>query len=84
MTSRFQPFASQIFFAIMIGFALVLLFDRGGSLWPCILAHAVIDVLSVLAKGTEWGSYLYIGATIVIGAAYSLWLAKLPSAFSGP
>lgn len=73
-----------VVFAVAWGFVFTMVYFKSGSLWPCILAHAVIDVLSVLAMGTEWGSYLYIGATIVIGAAYSLWLAKLPSAFSGP
>jgi len=27
---------------------------------------------------TSWGSWVYVSATIVIGGAYSLWLAKRP------
>ena len=49
---------------------------KSGSLLLCIVVHAVIDVLSVVAAETVWGSWLYIGLTIVIGGAYSLYLAK--------
>ena len=30
----------------------------------------------MVAAETAWGSWLYIGATVVIGIAYSLYLAK--------
>ncbi len=73
----------MIIFAIAWGFVFTMVYYKSGSLLPCIIAHAVVDVLSVLSMETTWGSYVYIGATIMIGAAYSLWLAKLPPAFSG-
>ena len=38
----------------------------------------------MVSAETVWGSWLYVGATVVLGAAYSLWLAKLPPAFPGP
>lgn len=70
----------QIVFAVAWGFVFTMVYYKCGSLLPCIIAHAVIDVLSVVSMATAWGSYAYVGATIVIGFAYSLWLRKLPSA----
>ena len=36
----------QIVFAVAVGFLLVTIFYRGGSLLPCILVHAAINTLS--------------------------------------
>ena len=71
----------MIVFAIAWGFVFTMVYYKCGSLLPCIIAHAVVDVLSTVAAETSWGTCVYVGATIVIGAAYSLWLAKQPSAF---
>ena len=59
-----------------------MVYYKSGSLLPCIIAHAVVDILSMLSAEMAWGGWAYIGATIVAGAVYSLWLRKLPSAFS--
>ena len=40
----------QVVSAIAFGFLFVILFHRGGSLWPCILAHITINVSSVFAN----------------------------------
>ena len=74
----------MIVFAIAWGFVFTMVYYKSGSLLPGIIAHAVVDVLSVMAAETVWGACAYIGATIVLGGAYSLWLRKLPPAFSGP
>lgn len=74
----------MIVFAVAWGFVFTMVYYKSGSLLPCILAHAAVDVLSKLAMETAWGTWVYVGATVVIGAVYSLWLAKLPAAFSGP
>ena len=74
----------MIVFAVAWGFVFTMVYYKSGSLLPCIIAHAVVDVLSMVAMETSWGTLLYIGATIVIGGIYSLWLAKLPPAFPGP
>ena len=41
----------QVTGAIAIGFCFVILFYRGGSLWPCILTHAAINISSAYANG---------------------------------
>lgn len=74
----------MVVFAIAWGFILTMVYYKSGSLLPCIIAHAVVDILSMLSAEMAWGGWIYIGATIVVGAAYSLWLKKLPSAFPGP
>ena len=74
----------MVVFAVAWGFVFTMVYYKCGSLWPCILAHALVDVLSVVSAETVWGSWLYIGATVVLGGVYSLWLAKLPPAFPGP
>jgi hypothetical protein len=53
-----------------------MVYYKSGCLLLCILVHAIVDVLSMVAAETAWGSWLYIGATVVIGGAYSLYLAK--------
>jgi membrane protease YdiL (CAAX protease family) len=74
----------MVVFAIAWGFVFTMVYYKSGSLFPCIIAHAVVDVLSMLSRETAWGATANIGAVIVIGLAYSLWLRKLPPAFAGP
>ena len=74
----------MVVFAIAWGFVLTMVYYKSGSLLPCIIAHAVVDMLSMISAQTVWGTWVEIGATIVIGLAYSLWLRKLPPAFPGP
>ncbi|MBR3178918.1 MAG: CPBP family intramembrane metalloprotease [Clostridia bacterium] len=66
----------MIIFAVAWGFIFTMVYYKSGSLFLCILVHAVVDVLSTVAAETAWGSWLYIGTTVVIGVAYSLYLAK--------
>ena len=66
----------MVVFAVAWGFVFTMVYYKSGSLWLCILVHAAVDVLSVIAAETAWGNWLYIGATVVIGGAYSLYLAK--------
>ncbi len=66
----------MIVFAIAWGFLFTLVYYKSGSLLLCILVHATVDILSVVAAETAWGDWLYIGATVLIGGAYCLYLAK--------
>lgn len=43
----------QIVFAIAVGFLLVTIFYRGGSLLPCILVHSAINTLGAFANDTS-------------------------------
>ena len=66
----------MIVFAVAWGFIFTMVYYKSGNLLLCILVHSVIDVLSTIAGESELGSWIYIGATVVLGGAYSLYLAK--------
>ena len=68
--------AIQVLYAIVWGFIFTLVFFRGGSLLPCIIGHSLIDMLSKVAAENEIMSWVYIVATIVVGIAYCIYLAK--------
>ncbi|KFJ08125.1 abortive infection protein [Bifidobacterium tsurumiense] len=75
---------SQIVGAIAIGFLFVMMFYRGGSLWPCIIAHAVINATSVFSAESQAFSIGGIMASVVmigIALAYAIVLMHtLPKA----
>ena len=69
----------QIVFAIAVGFLLVTIFYRGGSLLPCILVHSAINILGTFANDTDLTAemhLLHIGILIVITVAYTLILTR--------
>lgn len=69
----------QIVFAIAVGFLLVTIFDRGGSLLPCIIVHAAINTLGTFANDADFTTemhLLHLAVLIVITAAYTLILTR--------
>ena len=69
----------QIAFAIAVGFLLVTIFYRGGSLLPCILVHSAINTLGTFANDTSLTTemhLLHLAALIVITVAYTLILTR--------
>ena len=69
----------QIVFAIALGFLLVTIFYRGGSLLPCILVHAAINTLSTFANDaglTMEMRLLHLGVLIAITVTYTLILTR--------
>lgn len=69
----------QIVFAIAVGFLLVTIFYRGGSLLPCILVHSAINTLGTFANDaglTMEMHLLHLGVLIAITAAYTLILTR--------
>ena len=68
---------TQVVFAVAVGFVFTMVFYKGGSLWPCILAHSLIDVTSVFSSGEtpvlEWIAHI---VTFVLAITYCLYLAK--------
>ena len=65
--------------AIVIGFLFVILFYRGGSLLPCIIAHSFINTASAFANEaglTLEKRMVFHLALIGINAAYALILTK--------
>lgn len=69
----------QIVFAIAVGFLLVTIFHRGGSLLPCILVHSAINTLSTFANDgnlTTETHLVHLGILIVTTVAYTLILTR--------
>ena len=65
----------QIVFTIAIGFLLVTIFYRGGSLLPCIFVHSAINVLSTFANNANVvvkRDIIQILVMILITVAYNL------------
>ncbi len=69
----------QICFAIAIGFLLVTIFYRGGSLFPCIIAHSAINTLSIFGNKTDITiekHIIHVLVLVFITVAYNLVLTK--------
>ena len=69
----------QICFAIAIGFLLVTIFYRGGSLFPCIIVHSAINTLSTFANKaglTLEKHMIHVLVLMFITVAYNLILTK--------
>ena len=69
----------QIVFAVAVGFLLVMIFYRGGSLTPCILVHSAINTLGTFANDTSLTTemqLLHLAILIVITVAYTLILTR--------
>ena len=71
---------TQIVFAVLVGFVLVLIFYHGKSLIPCILFHSANNALKVLsAEGNlnpQTETVLNLVLIVVVMGGYSLYLVK--------
>ena len=67
----------QIIFAVSWGFILTMVCYKSGSIIPCIIAHSMIDVLSLFGAENEIAAWVYIGSTIVTAVVYSIYLSRL-------
>ena len=69
----------QIVFAIAVGFLLVTIFYRGGSLLPCIAVHSAINTLGTFANDaglTTQTRLVHAAALILLTVGYTLILTK--------
>ncbi|MCR5473798.1 MAG: CPBP family intramembrane metalloprotease [Lachnospiraceae bacterium] len=67
----------QIIFAISWGFILTMVCIRSGSIIPCIIAHSMIDVLSLIGADNKLVDWIYFGATTVVAIVYGIYLGRL-------
>lgn len=74
----------QIVFAVAVGFLLVTIFSRGGSLLPCILVHSAINTLGTFANDanlTTETHLFHLAVLIAVTVVYTLILTRtLPKA----
>ena len=66
----------QVIFAIGWGFILTMAFYKSGSLIPCLIAHSMVDAISLYSADSEWGDWIYIGVTILTAVIYCIYLGK--------
>lgn len=69
----------QIVFAVAVGFLLVTIFYRGGSLLPCIAVHSAINTLGTFANDASLTTemhLLHLAVLIVVTVAYTLILTR--------
>lgn len=69
----------QIIFAIGWGFILTMVCYKSGSIIPCIIAHSMIDALSLFGADNEIVDWIYIVTTIIVAIVYSIYLGRLKS-----
>ena len=67
----------QVIFAISWGFILTMVCYKSGSIIPCIIAHSVIDVLSLFGAENVIADWIYVGTTIIVAIIYSIYLGRL-------
>ena len=73
----------QICYAVAWGFMFTYAFYKSGCLWPSVIAHAMVDALSVFARDSDVMSWVYVALTILIAIPYCLYLRKLPAPREG-
>ena len=72
----------QIIFAISWGFILTMVCFRSGSIIPCIIAHSMIDALSLFGADNEMVDWIYVITTIIVAILYCIYLGRLHSSKS--
>lgn len=79
----------QIAFAVSVGFMLVMMLLKSGSIWPCVIFHVANNGLSAFANEaaelTFFGSQTMamlgtVGVSLAIATLYILYLRRLPDA----
>lgn len=67
----------QIIFAVSWGFILTFVFYKSGSIFPCIIAHSMIDAFSMFGADNALVDQIYVGVTIVVAIVYCIYLGKI-------
>ena len=72
------PTLVQVVFAVAVGFVFTMSFYKSGSLLPAVLAHSLVDVLSLFANdgAPQWLDWAGHALMIVMAAGYCMYLAK--------
>lgn len=79
----------QIAYSIALGFAFVMMFYRSGSLFPCIIAHAAIDITwkfsnqNLSAQAEAVFNYLGSALVIVVSVGYAAYLYRIRGNIDG-
>lgn len=75
--AEFIPTLIQICNAVAIGYLFAVIFQKGKSLWPCIIAHAVNNSLSIFNIDNNFSLYIIPIFIIAISTSYALYIKKV-------
>lgn len=75
--SDLVPTLIQICYAIAIGYLFVIIFQKGKSLWPCIITHAVFNALSIFNVENMISIYIVPIFLIVIPIWYAIYIKNI-------
>ena len=72
----FIPTLIQILYSISIGYLFVKILIKTKSLWPCIITHSLLNVLSIFSNQTTIIFYISSILLLFISLSYSFYLNK--------
>ncbi len=76
--AQILPTILQIIYATAAGFLFTVIFLRSGSLWPCIIAHSVLNSLSIFAgEQTLTQTFLAAAVLTMVPMMYAAWIWKV-------
>lgn len=70
------PTLLQVCYATLAGFMFVTIFQKSGSLWPCIITHSLVNALSIFNVDNNVTLYLAPLFLIIVSAWYTIYLRK--------
>ena len=70
----------QVCFAVAWGFIFTYAYMKGGSLWPCVIVHGLVDAASMFCTDSMAADTVYMVATIAVAAVYCVYLSRQETA----
>lgn len=70
----------QVCFAVAWGFIFTYAYMKGGSLWPCVIVHGLVDAASMFSTDSMAADTVYMVATIAVAAVYCAYLSPQETA----
>ena len=74
--ANFIPTLIQIIYSVSVGYLFVKILIKTKSLWPCIITHSLLNVLSIFSNQTTIIFYISSILLLFISLSYSFYLNK--------
>lgn len=68
------PTLIQICYAVVLGYLFVTIFHKGGSIYPCCISHAVINVTAIFSINNNISSYVAPVIIFVLAIFYAIYI----------
>lgn len=73
------PTLLQLCYAVALGWLFVVIFRKSRSLWPCIIAHGVLNALSIFCTDSDLLTYVGSAVLVVVALGYAFYIDKAPT-----